>query len=75
MGMERDLAFWVCEVLEYDFGRFDRVGAGECEAQAVDVGWWVDGVVEDADVHGPFAQVGGGDEGYAWGEGALDLCE
>lgn len=36
----------------------------------------VDGVgVEDSDVHLPFFEVVGGDEGYAWGEGLVDLVE
>ena len=59
--VQRDLALGLGEGLEDDFGRFDGVGGGEGEAQPVDVGRGVDGVVEDADVHGPFAEVGGGD--------------
>jgi hypothetical protein len=57
------------------FGRFDRVGGGEGELEAVLVGRRVEGVVEDRDVHLPFFEVGRGDEGYAGGEGALDLWE
>lgn len=35
----------------------------------------VDGVgVEDLDVHLPFFEVVGGDEGYAWWEGLVDLA-
>ena len=43
------------------------------EAQAVDVGGRVERVIEDADVHCPFAQVGGADEGYARWEGGVEL--
>ena len=59
--------------MENDFGCFDRVGSGEEEAEAVFVAGWVERVVEDGDVHRPFAEVGRGDEGYAGWEGALDL--
>jgi len=59
---------------EDDFGRLDGVGGGEEEAEAVVVSRRVDGVVGDGKVHLPFAEVWGGDEGDAGGEGALDLC-
>lgn len=58
---------------EDDLGRLDGVGGREGEAQAVEVCGRVERVIEDGDVELPFFQVGGGDEGYAWGEGALDL--
>jgi hypothetical protein len=58
---------------ELHLGRFDRVGVGESEPQAVEVCGRVDGVVEDGDVHLPFFEVGRGDEGDAGWEGALDL--
>lgn len=58
---------------EDDFGRFDRVGGGEVEAQTVLLCGRVDGIVEHGDVHLPFFQVGRGDECDAWGELALDL--
>ena len=53
--MERDVALRVGDKLECHFGRFDGVGGAELEAQAVDVGGRVERVVEDADVHCPFA--------------------
>ena len=71
--MERDVAAGVGNQLERYFGRLDGVGGGELEAQAVDVGGWIDGVVEDADVHCPFAEVGGADEGDAGWEVGVDL--
>ena len=58
---------------EGDFGRFDGVGGREGKPQAVVLVAGIDGVVKDADVHGPFFEVRGGDEGYAGGKGALDL--
>lgn len=58
---------------EDDLRRLDRVGGRESEAQPVEVCGRVERVVQHGDVHLPFFQVWGGDEGYAWGEGALDL--
>ena len=74
MGVDGDVAFGVCDGLEGHFGRLDGIGGAEEEAQAVDVGWWVERVVEDADVHCPFAEIRRGDECDAGGEVALDLC-
>ena len=54
---------------EDDFGRLDRVVAAELEGEAERL-VRVQGVggVEDADVHEPFGEVLGGDEGDAgWG--------
>lgn len=74
MWVQGDLAFGRGDGGEDDFGGFDGVGGAEHEAEAVGVGGRVEGVVEDAEVHLPLAQVGGGDEGDAGREGGrLDL--
>jgi len=53
--------------------RTDRVVVAEAEAEAVGL-VEVEGVgVEDLDVHLPLFEVVGGDEGYTWWEGLLDL--
>lgn len=71
--MQRDLAFRIGEREERDLGCFNRVVLAEEEAESVRFVGWVDGVVGDGDVHVPFAEVLGGDEGDAWWEGTLNL--
>ncbi len=71
--VQRYLSHRVFTYLEGYLWSFDRVGRREDEAQPVCRGGWVERVVENGEVHRPFAEVGSGDEGDAWREGALDL--
>ena len=71
--VERDFPLGARDLCEDYFGGFYGVGGGEHEAEPVLVGGGVEGVVEDGHVHLPFAEIGGGDEGYAWWEGAVEL--
>lgn len=73
--MHRYPSRWGAQLHEDDFGGFDGVGGGEGEFQAVVFFGAVEWVVEDSDVHFPGFEVGGRDEGYAWGEGTLDFGE
>ena len=61
---------WAGYVDEHDFGGFDRVVVGEAEAEAVGL-VCVNRVtaIEDTDVHVPFTQVQGRDQGQSRWEG------
>ncbi len=72
--MKRYLALCgICDLYEDYFGRFDGVGRAELESETVFVARWIERVIEDVEIHLPFAKVGSGDKIDAGWEGALDL--
>lgn len=73
--MQRNLPLRATQSHKDHLGSLDGVAGAEHEFEAVDVGGRVEGVVEDGEIHLPFAEVGGGNEGDAGGKGAVDFGE